>query len=90
MRLPPMMTRLLARALELGIESAYVKDLMIRRNLLPDTATVENETSPWPVKIYTKGRFAVRRNTARQPKEDQGARGSKLNTSPPDFSVAIG
>ncbi|MBI5198376.1 MAG: hypothetical protein HZA19_07185 [Nitrospirae bacterium] len=56
---PGVMTRLCARALEHEIETGYVHDLIRRRNLLPSTLQTETGTWPWPVKIYTLGRFSL-------------------------------
>ncbi|HEY3595753.1 MAG TPA: bacterial transcriptional activator domain-containing protein, partial [Polyangiaceae bacterium] len=51
------MTRLCARALEAGIEVPYVKRLIQRRGLKPESPDMDEW--PWPVRIYTLGRFAV-------------------------------
>ncbi len=70
---PDMMSILCARALELGIEVDYVKDLIKRRNLLPPTSLdlssqphCDNEKMTWvvdlwpyPIKIYTLGRLRI-------------------------------
>jgi DNA-binding SARP family transcriptional activator len=55
--LPKVMSRLCAIALQHGIEPAYVERLIRKRNLAPPTAEVE--PWPWPVKVYTLGRFSV-------------------------------
>lgn len=55
--LPQMLTPLCARALKEGIEVEYVCRLIRKRGLLPDSPAVENW--PWPVRVYTLGRFAV-------------------------------
>jgi len=52
-----MMTRLYAEALDNGIEVAYVRDVIRQHGLLPESPDTENW--PWPVKIYTLGRFEV-------------------------------
>lgn len=57
-----MMARLCVRALEAGIEVEYVKKLVRSRNLVPKTSPVEIEAWPWPVKIYTLGRFSLIRD----------------------------
>lgn len=56
---PKMMTRLCAKALEANIEAEYVRDLIRKTRLLPDGDTTANEAWPWPVKIYTLGRFEI-------------------------------
>ncbi len=55
--LPQMLTPLCVRALEADIEVDYVRRLIRRRGLLPDSPTTENW--PWPIRVYTLGRFAV-------------------------------
>jgi LuxR family transcriptional regulator, maltose regulon positive regulatory protein len=57
--LPSVMTRLCMKALEAGIEVEYVKNLIRKRNLLPDFPTYECENWPWPIKIFTFGRFGL-------------------------------
>ena len=59
---PAVMARLCARALEAGIEVEYVQGLIRRRRLVPDSPPVEVEAWPWPVKVYTLGRFSVLRD----------------------------
>ncbi len=54
---PKMMARLYAEALDQGIEVAYVQDVIRQHGLLPESPDTENW--PWPVKIYTLGRFEV-------------------------------
>lgn len=50
------MSRLCARALELGIETEYVKRLIVKRGLVPERPV---EGWPYPVKVYTLGRFEM-------------------------------
>ncbi|MDF0666836.1 MAG: BTAD domain-containing putative transcriptional regulator [Nitrospira sp.] len=57
--IPQMMARLCVRALEADIEVDYVRDLIRKTRLVPDADTSANETWPWPVKIYTLGRFEI-------------------------------
>lgn len=54
---PGMMVRLLCHALDAGIETEYVKQLIRTRRLFPETPEVEQW--PWPVKLYLLGRFSV-------------------------------
>jgi DNA-binding SARP family transcriptional activator len=56
---PAIMAPLCARALEEGIEVEYVRGLVKRRRLVCDPPPVEVEAWPWPVKVFTLGRFAV-------------------------------
>jgi two-component SAPR family response regulator len=53
------MAKLCVKALEAGIEVDYVQNLVRKRNLIPDTPPLECENWPWPVKIYTFGRFSL-------------------------------
>ena len=57
--IPSFMTRLCVKALEAGIEVPYVQELIRKRNLVPDSPPLEVETWPWPVAIYTLGRFGI-------------------------------
>jgi len=54
-----LMARLYARALELGIEVAYVQDMIRRRALAPPLSSAQLENWPWPIRLYTFGRFAL-------------------------------
>ena len=56
---PRAMTTLCVKALEHGIESSYVQQLVQSRRLIPAATPMHVEAWPWPVKIYTLGRFAV-------------------------------
>ncbi|MDG4549905.1 MAG: BTAD domain-containing putative transcriptional regulator [Candidatus Contendobacter sp.] len=55
--LPKMMARLCADALAASIEPEYVESLVRQRGLLAPSADVERW--PWPVRVYTLGRFAL-------------------------------
>jgi DNA-binding SARP family transcriptional activator len=59
--IPSVMGELCARALEAGIEVDYVRGLVQKRQLVPETPPVEVEAWPWPIKIFTLGRFEVMR-----------------------------
>jgi LuxR family transcriptional regulator, maltose regulon positive regulatory protein len=56
---PIMTTKLCERALEAGIEVEYVREIIKRRGLVPEKPPIQIENWPWPVKIYTLGRFTV-------------------------------
>jgi DNA-binding SARP family transcriptional activator len=56
---PAVMAKLCAKALEANIEVEYVQGLIRKRKLVPKEAPSEIEAWPWPVKIYTLGRFKV-------------------------------
>ncbi len=58
--IPPMMERLCAFALEHGIQTAYVKRLILRRGLRRPTADAKEW--PWPLRIFTLGSFALERD----------------------------
>jgi DNA-binding SARP family transcriptional activator len=57
--IPSFMTRLCVKALEKGMEVPYVQELIRRRNLIPESPPLDVETWPWPVRIYTLGRFGI-------------------------------
>jgi ATP/maltotriose-dependent transcriptional regulator MalT/DNA-binding SARP family transcriptional activator len=59
--IPAVMARLCARALGAGIEVGYVCGLVEKRGLVPESPPVEVEAWPWPIKIFTLGRFEVLR-----------------------------
>lgn len=52
-----LMARLCARALELGVEIDYVQHIINARGLRAPARDIESW--PWPVRIYTLGRFVV-------------------------------
>ena len=54
---PRLMSRLCALALEHGIETEYVSALIRKRGLPAPSSGVE--AWPWPIRIYTLGRFAL-------------------------------
>jgi len=56
---PEVVSRLCVKALEAEIETEYVRQLICARKLVPDTPPLECENWPWPLKIYTMGRFAL-------------------------------
>jgi DNA-binding SARP family transcriptional activator len=58
---PEVMSHLCARALEAGIETEYVRRIIDLRQLPPPDLLIHTEAWPWPVKIYTLGRFDVLR-----------------------------
>ncbi len=60
--LPSVMAGLCVEALEAGIEPAYVRNLVRKRNLIPDTPPLECENWPWPFKINTFGEFKLLRD----------------------------
>lgn len=53
------MPRLCMKALDAGIEVTYVQHLIRTRHLVPDTPPLECENWPWPLKVFTLGRFTI-------------------------------
>jgi tetratricopeptide (TPR) repeat protein len=60
----PLMARLCAKALEAGIEVDYVQDLIRKLKLLPDSSSPQIENWPYPLRIYTLGRFEIVKDAA--------------------------
>jgi len=58
---PRVMARLLAVALEEGVETRYAGYLIERRALTPTGDSLYSEAWPHPLKVYTMGRFEVLR-----------------------------
>ncbi len=56
---PDVMINLCMKALTEGIETDYVKRLIRKRNLFPEKPPLGIEDWPWPLKIYTLGRFQI-------------------------------
>lgn len=56
---PRLMTILCVKALEHEIETNYVQQLVQTHRITPAPTPVHVEAWPWPVKVYTLGRFAV-------------------------------
>ncbi|MEK6698955.1 MAG: BTAD domain-containing putative transcriptional regulator, partial [Nitrospirota bacterium] len=61
---PRVMSFLLARALEEGIETGYARELILRRKLVPDSPPYHIEHWPWPLRIFTFGGISVERDGA--------------------------
>ena len=56
------MPSLCAKALEHGIETDYVHKLIKLRGLTPPDSVTNLDAWPWPVRIYTLGRFEIVRD----------------------------
>jgi len=56
---PSSMVRIFVKALEAGIEVEYVQELIRIRNLVSEKPPLHLENWPWPLKIYTLGRFEL-------------------------------
>jgi LuxR family transcriptional regulator, maltose regulon positive regulatory protein len=62
---PRVIARVCLAALEAGIETAYVRALIERNGITPDPTWRHAESWPWPLRVYTLGRFGiVRRGSA--------------------------
>jgi len=57
--LSDMFAKVSVKALEEGIEVDYVRELIRRNRLAPDQENPDLEQWPWPVKVYTLGRFGL-------------------------------
>jgi LuxR family maltose regulon positive regulatory protein len=56
---PGLLETVTAKALEKGIETGYVRDLIRRNALVPDAGLPGLENWPWPLKLYALGTFDV-------------------------------
>lgn len=56
---PAIMSFLCEKALEVGIEIEYVQNLIRKLNLIPNEKAISSDAWPWPVKIYTLGKFQI-------------------------------
>jgi len=56
---PDAMTRLCLKALEENIEVDYVQHLIRSRSLMPASPPLQLEKFPWPLKVFTLGRFSL-------------------------------
>ncbi|MEW6585268.1 MAG: BTAD domain-containing putative transcriptional regulator [Nitrospirota bacterium] len=54
---PGVMEKVCTKALGAGIEESFVREMIRKNCLAPGSAGVEMEKWPWPLKIYTLGRF---------------------------------
>lgn len=57
--MPGVLERVCAEALEAGIETGYARDLIRKNNLSPGSAQRDVAEWPWPVKVFTLGRFSL-------------------------------
>ena len=56
---PSAVAKLCTKALEAGIEVEYVQELIRRLNIVPEKPPLDLENWPWPLKIFTLGRFEL-------------------------------
>jgi two-component SAPR family response regulator len=61
---PTSLSLLCVRALEHGIEVEYVQGLIRKHGLVPERPEEAGGRWPWPLKIFTFGKFVVQRNDA--------------------------
>jgi DNA-binding SARP family transcriptional activator len=59
---PASTARVCLKALEAGIEVDYIQAMILERNLMPEQPPWHLENWPWPLKIFTLGRFAILRD----------------------------
>jgi DNA-binding SARP family transcriptional activator len=59
MWLPGVMENITVKALDAQIEVSYVQDLIRKNSLFHESPPLEIETWPWPLKIFTLGRFGI-------------------------------
>ncbi|MCK5101116.1 MAG: hypothetical protein KAR45_23605, partial [Desulfobacteraceae bacterium] len=60
--LPEVTTFLCVKALEHDIEVDYVQTIIKKRKLIPKNSPVHHVNWPWPLKIYTLGRFELQKS----------------------------
>jgi LuxR family transcriptional regulator, maltose regulon positive regulatory protein len=56
---PGAVEMLCVRALEAGIEVEHVQKIIRKQKLIPEKAPLHLDNWPWPLKIYTLGRFGL-------------------------------
>ena len=56
------MTRVCLKALEEGIEAEWIGGMVRRRGLVPEEPPLHLDAWPWPLKVYTLGRFEIARD----------------------------
>ncbi|NNG01083.1 MAG: tetratricopeptide repeat protein [Desulfobacteraceae bacterium] len=59
---PAVSAKLCTKALEEGIEVAYAREYIRNNNLIPATPPLHLENWPWPLKVFTLGRFQILKN----------------------------
>jgi hypothetical protein len=64
---PAEMTRLCAEAFAAGIEVGYAIEMVRRQRLVPEGSLETQRLWPWPVRIYTLGRFTIEVDSAPLP-----------------------
>ena len=59
---PAAFSRICAKALELNLETDFVKELITLNKLIPDSSAAVADSWPFPLKVYTLGRYALLRD----------------------------
>jgi DNA-binding SARP family transcriptional activator len=57
--LPKELSLLCSKALEAGIETAFVREMIRKRKLIPEHSPGHLALWPWPLKVFTLGKFAM-------------------------------
>ncbi len=60
--LPSVMASLCVEALDVGIEIDYVRNLVRKRNLIPEDPPLACENWPWPLRLHTLGGFELKKD----------------------------
>jgi DNA-binding SARP family transcriptional activator len=56
---PSSLAKLCLKALEAGIEVEYTQELIRKLKIIPEKPHLNPESWPWPLKVFTLGRFSV-------------------------------
>ena len=59
---PNILSLLFNNALIAKIEVEYVQEVIQRMNLIPNDLHLDNKYWPWPIKIFTLGRFSIQKD----------------------------
>ena len=62
---PATFAHLCEKALDLGLEADFVNELISLNKLIPDSSATVSDSWPFPLKVYTLGRFALVSNGRR-------------------------
>ncbi|HEX2719362.1 MAG TPA: BTAD domain-containing putative transcriptional regulator, partial [Candidatus Deferrimicrobium sp.] len=69
---PGLLEKIAAEALDKKIEPEYVRDLVRKNALLPDVTIRHFDRWPWPIRIYTLGKFELIREERPLPPSHKG------------------
>ncbi len=59
---PSAFSRICAKALDLNLETDFVRKLITLNKLIPDSSTAVADSWPFPLKVYTLGRYTLLRD----------------------------